>query len=150
MKKITLIFLTAIILFACKEDEPKPPFNNMEFYENHEAANWTKDTAKEHLQGRWKLVYTYCCEMATNTDWVAVDDDYFALQFEGDSVKVFTNNNLEQTQYWEFDKQYEERLELETKDPISKTFGPIYFSKNYMLFHSSPADGPDNYFEKIE
>lgn len=150
MKTTIILFLTTMILFACKKDDIKPPFNNSDFYENHEAANWTKETAKEHLQGRWKLTYTYCCPMSPNSGWVAVDDDYFELQFEGDSVKVFTNNNLEQIQYWEFDERYEESLHLETKEPISNTFGSIYFSEVYMLFHSSPMDGPDNYFQKVE
>ncbi|WKK76773.1 hypothetical protein QYS49_05700 [Marivirga salinae] len=150
MKKITLIFLTAIILFACKEGDEKPPFDNIEFYENHEAANWTKETAKVHLQGKWKLIYTYCCPMSPNSGWVAVDDDHFILEFKGDSVQVFTDNNLEQIQYWEFDERYEDAFYLETNEPISNTFGTIYFSENYMFFNASPFDGSDNYFEKVE
>lgn len=150
MKNLLLIFLTPILLFACKEDDEKLPFDNQEFYETHENANWTKETAKEHLQGRWKLIYTYCCPMAKGSKWEAVEDNYFELLFEGDSVKVFTNNKLEQSQYWDFDESYEVNLQLKTEEFIPNTFGTIYFSDIYMLFHSSPMDGPDNYFEKVE
>lgn len=150
MKKTILLFLITIFLFACKEDEVKPPFDNIEFYENHEDENWTKETAKVHLQGTWKLIYTYCCPMSPNSGWVAIDDDYFELQFEGDSVKVFTDNNLEQTQYWEFDERYEEAFYLETDEPISNTFGTMYFSEDYLFFNGSPSDGPDNYFQKTD
>lgn len=150
MKNTTLLFLSALSLFSCQKGEVNPPFNNIEFYENHEAANWTKESAKNHLQGSWKLVYTYCCPMSPNSSWVAADDDYFTLEFEGDSVKVFTNNNLEQIQYWEFDERYEDAFYLETAEPISNTFGTTYFSEDYMLFNGSPSDGPDNYFQKVD
>ncbi|RUA31501.1 MAG: hypothetical protein DSY77_12985 [Bacteroidetes bacterium] len=147
----TILALSAIVLlFSCSDDNVKPPFNNQEFYENHEAANWTKETAKEHLQGRWKLIYTYCCPMSPNSGWTAVEDDYFELQFENDSVKVFENNVLAQTQYWEFDERYEGAFYLETAEPISNTFGTLYFSENHMFFNASPFDGPDNYFEKVD
>lgn len=150
MKTSILLLSIAFSVFACKQEEVKPPFNNLEFYENHEAANWTKESAKEHLQGRWALIYTYCCPMSPNSSWEAVDDGYFELQFEGDSVKVFTDGNLEQTQYWEFSEHYEESLHLETDTPISNTFGTMYFSEEYLLFNSSPMDGPDNYFQRID
>ncbi|WP_375579668.1 hypothetical protein ABWH96_00915 [Marivirga tractuosa] len=150
MKNTIPLFLIAMILFSCKEDEVKPPFDNIEFYENHEAANWTKETAKEHLQGKWKLIYIYCCSMATSQEWAKIEDGYFELQFDGDSIKVFSEGKLEQTQYWEFNEHYEEVFYLETAEPISNTFGTLYFSENYMFFNSSPYDGPDNYFEKVE
>lgn len=79
MKYPALLIITAIILFACKRNDVKPPFDPNEFYENHQEANWTRETAKEHLQGRWKLIYTYCCPMTSKSNWVAVDDDYFEL-----------------------------------------------------------------------
>jgi hypothetical protein len=150
LKKIFIAFFSLIFIFSCNKDEAKPPFNNQEFYENHEAANWTKETAKEHLQGKWELVYTYCCPMSPNSKWVPVEDDYFALQFEGDSVKVFTDNVLKHTLFWEFDDQYENAFYLEAEEPISNTFGTMYFSKDYLLFNGAPSDGPDSYFQKVE
>jgi hypothetical protein len=150
MKNVALFILTAITLFACREDEVQPPFDNTEFYENHQAANWTKEAAKGHLQGRWKLTYTYCCPMSPNSGWAEVEDEYFELLFEGDSVKVYFNNALDQTQFWEFEDRFREALYLETAEYIPNTFGSIYFSEEYMLFHSSPMDGSDNYFQKID
>ncbi|MGM0579444.1 MAG: hypothetical protein ACQETL_02105 [Bacteroidota bacterium] len=150
MKKSILLLLSTLLFFACKEDEEKPPFNNQEFYENHQAANWTKETAKEHLQGKWKLIYTYCCPMSPNSGWEKLEDENFELQFDGDSIKVFNEGKLDQTQYWEFDERYEGAFYLETDEPISNTFGTLYFSKDYMLFNGSPSDGSDSYFEKVE
>jgi len=150
MKNTIYLFLITMFLFACKDDDIKPPFNIQEFYENHEAVNWTKETATGHLQGKWKLVYTYCCAMATSQNWDEIEDGYFELQFDGDTIKVFSEGKLEQTQYWGFEERYEEVLYLETDEPISNTFGTIYFSQDYMLFNGYPSDGPDSYFEKVE
>lgn len=149
MKKIFIAFFSLIFIFSCNKDEAKPPFNNQKFYENHEAANWTKETVYSHLQGSWKLINVFCCGFGSN-EWAAVEDGYFELHFEGDSVKVFTNNNLERTQYWEFDERYENGFYLETEDPISHTFGTMYFSEDYMLFNGSPSDLSDNYFQKVD
>ncbi|HET8859982.1 hypothetical protein [Marivirga sp.] len=151
MKNFILLFLLSLIVSACnKQEEVDFPFDNSKFYENHEAANWTKETAKEHLQGRWMLIYTYCCPMSENRGWKSVEEDFFVLQFEQDSVKVFKNSTLEQTQYWEFNDQNEESLHLETEELISNTFGTIYFYEDFMLFNGSPLDGPDNYFQKVK
>lgn len=150
MKNLILFLLVAIVAFSCKEDDAKPPFSHIEFYENHEAANWTKETAKEHLQGRWELIYVNCCIMSPNQEWVAADDDNFFLEFFGDSVKVLEENIHGQTQFWEFDQRFETALYLETAEPISNTFGTMYFSEDYLLFNGSPSDGPDSYFQKVE
>ena len=151
MKNVILYFLlSALLLFSCKENDEKPPFDNNTFYENHQAANWTRETAKEHLQGTWELVYIYCCGNGVNNGWSKVEDQYFQLQFEGDSVKVFKETNLDQKQYWKFDDRDGEALYLETKEPISNTFGNIFFSQNYMLFNGAPSDGSNSYFLKIE
>jgi len=150
MKNSFLFLLLALFFFACEEDNEKPPFDNTTFFNNHEAAKWTKETAKKHLQGRWELIYTYCCPLATNTSWVAADDDLFALQFEGDSIRVYSQNKLESSQLWSFDERYEGSFLLETKEAVSRTFGTIYFSENYMLFLSSPMDGADYYYEKVD
>ncbi|ADR22274.1 hypothetical protein Ftrac_2295 [Marivirga tractuosa DSM 4126] len=150
MKRFIYLMIIAFFILSCNEDEARPPFDNQEFYENHQAANWTKVSAKEHLQGKWQLTHTYCCPMSPNTGWASIEEGYFLLEFKGDSVKVFTNNSLDQTQYWEFDERYERSLYLETEAPISNTFGTIYFSEDYMLFNGSPSDGADNYFQKVE
>jgi hypothetical protein len=150
MKNTILFLLLTVLSFSCKEDDEKPPFDNNLFYENHQSANWTKETAREHLQGKWKLIYIYCCPMATNSGWAAVENDFFTLKCEGDSLKVFKENNLDQTQYWKFDERDDQALYLDTEEPISNTFGTIYFSEDYMLFNGSPSDGPDSYFQKVD
>ncbi|SMG52086.1 hypothetical protein SAMN05661096_03859 [Marivirga sericea] len=150
MKRYLYFIFIPFLICSCNKEEFEPPFNNQEFYQNHEAANWTRDTAKEHLQGKWELVYIYCCGFGESNNWSAIDDGYFELQFEGDSVKVFRNNALDQTQYWKFDESFETSFDLETEDPISNTFGTMYFSEDYMLFNGSPSDGSDNYFQKVE
>ncbi|WKV13245.1 hypothetical protein [Marivirga harenae] len=150
MKIVFPWIIIVALVFSCTEDETKAPFNKQEFYSNHEAANWTKASAKEHLQGRWNLIYTYCCGFGDSNKWSAVEDNYFDLRFEGDSVKVFTNKNLERTLHWQFEERDGDALYLETEEPISNTFGTLYFSENYMLFNGSPSDGSDNYFQKVE
>lgn len=139
-----------MVLFSCKKDDFNPPFNNIKFYEDHEAANWTKETATEHLQGRWKLIHIFCCGFGESNNWADVEDEYFELQFEGDSVKVFKNNIHEQTQHWTFDKKYDEKFYLKTEEFISNTSGTIYFSEDYMLCNSSYMDGADYYYQKID
>lgn len=99
MKKSILLLLTTLLFFACKEDEEKPPFNNQEFYENHQAANWTKETAREHLQGRWELVYTYCCPEASSNEWLAVEDDSFLLELKAIVLKSLTIMNSKKSSF---------------------------------------------------
>lgn len=137
-------------LFACEQDEVKAPFDNNKFYEDHQSANWTKETAKEHLQGEWKFIYIYCCGFGESNNWAAIDDGYFELQFIDDSVKVFTNGMLEQIEYWEFDERYENPFYLDSEENIPNTSGTLYFSENFMLFNGSPTDGADYYFQKID
>jgi hypothetical protein len=149
MKTSILLSLAAFILFAC-EQENADPFSHIEFYENHAAANWTKETAKEHLQGRWNLKYVYCCVMTERKEWQGNGNEKFELLFEGDTVKVYVDNILDQKQYWDFEDRAGEVLYLETEEYIPHTFGTIYFSEDYMLFNGSPSDATDNYFQKID
>ena len=149
MKNPSILLLATMLFFACKKDEFEPPFNNTAFYENHLAAHWTKETAAEHLQGSWKLIYLFCCGFGESHNWAAIDNGYFELQFVGDRVSIFTNNTLGATLCWEFDERHENTLNLASEEFIPNTAGALYFSDHYMLFNGSPTDGLDNYFQKV-
>jgi hypothetical protein len=150
MKKTSLFLLIAISFFSCKENNEQPPFDNNTFYKNHQAANWTKESAKEHLQGRWELIYVYCCGFGESNEWSAIDNGYYDLLFEGDSVTVYKENNLETKQSWDFEDRSGNLFYLETEENIQNTFGTMYFSEDYLLFNGSPMDVSDNYFKKVE
>ena len=150
MKNAISFALLTLFLFSCKENDAQPPFDNNTFYKNHQASNWTKELGKEHLQGKWKLIYTYCCGFGESNNWSAIEDGYFELLFEGDSVTVYMENNIETKQLWNFEDRSGNLFYLETEESIPNTFGTMYFSEDFLLFNGSPVDGSDNYFKKVK
>ncbi|WMN07843.1 hypothetical protein QYS48_30060 [Marivirga arenosa] len=149
MKK-AIPFSLSLFLFVACEKEFEPPFDNQKFYDYHETQNWNSEDFKSELIGEWQLIYQYCCSEATSAAWADVREEEYVLNIGVDSILVYRKGELASTTFWELETRGETAFYLNSEVGIENTFGTIYLNKEYLLFHGSPADGSDSYYERIK
>jgi hypothetical protein len=149
MKKAIPFSLFLFLFIAC-EKEFEPPFDNQQFYDYHQSQNWTAESFKQELLGEWQFIYSHCCFEASSRSWTDTREENFVLKIEKDNIEVYEDSELQKTVSWTLETRGEDGFYLDSEEYIENTFGPLYIYNDYLLFHGSPADGPDSYFEKLK
>jgi hypothetical protein len=145
--RIQLLFGLALLLASCRKDTTDRC--NEIIYDTMECswdAGWSVNTLGDAIVGtyEWRYVRTYGFgEYSSDSDfknWTLelIADSTFILH-QADSVTV-------QGQ-WSLSNSWLSFM-LDCQPPASTLWGEVLYCEPYLVFYSSPVDGPDHLYER--
>lgn len=149
---LTVTFLLVIlnILSSCNESDSIDTYQLPKFWNNLTESDWDSTSTANNLVGTWELTYRYCCpESTTGGKLINVENEGYQLSITSEKIYVFVNGELTQESNWLLQTRNAPAFRIDSNPYVSNTRGQIVFAENMVLFHGSPSDGADNYFERI-
>jgi hypothetical protein len=145
--RLTLILALALLFTACSKDN-SDRYNEIinDAMECSYDAGWSLNTLGDAIVGtyEWRYVRAYGLgEYSSDSDfknWTLelIADSTFILH-QADSVTV-------QGQ-WSLSNSWLSFM-LDCQPPASTLWGEVLYCEPYLVFYSSPADGPDHLYER--
>ena len=145
--RLQLLLGLALLLASCRKDSDER-YNQIinDTMECSYDAGWNVNAMSDAIAGtyEWRYVRTYGFgEYSSDSDfknWTLelIADSTFILH-QADSVTV-------QGQ-WSLSNSWLSFM-LDCQPPASTLWGEVLFCKPYLVFYSSPADGPDHLYER--
>ena len=145
--RLQLLLGLALLLASCRKDSDER-YNQIinDTMECSYDAGWNVNTLSDAIAGtyEWRYVRTYGFgEYSSDSDfknWTLelIADSTFILH-QADSVTV-------QGQ-WSLSNSWLSFM-LDCQPPASTLWGEVLFCEPYLVFYSSPADGPDHLYER--
>lgn len=150
LKRFTAL-ASLLMLFAAasctKEPEPSSWNHTMdEMYDCHTGTGLDSTDFAAALVGTWDWRFV----RSTSWSYYESEDEYlgYELQFNADGSLVLNQNDTAQiTGTWELENSWID-FTLNVQPYIPTTFGAMVHCDEYLMFYSSPMDGPDHLYEK--
>ncbi len=145
--RLQLLLGLALLLASCRKDSDER-YNQIinDTMECSYDAGWNVNALSDAIAGtyEWRYVRTYSFgEYSSDSDfknWTLelIADSTFILH-QADSVTVEGQ--------WSLSNSWLSFM-LDSQPPASTLWGEVLFCEPYLVFYSSPADGPDHLYER--
>jgi len=145
-----LLFLCGALLVAsgCTKEPERSEWNTAmdNMYSCHEAASLDSADLAAALIGTWDWRFV----RSTSWSYYESEDDYsgFVLTVRPDgSFDLNQNDTATVSGTWSLANSWTTFM-LNSQPYVPTLWGNLLYCEPYMMFYSSPADGPDNLYEK--
>jgi len=147
MKSLLACLSIAVLMSSCNKD-PNERYNEIcqETLECSNDAGWAKDELHTELTGTydWKFVRAY------GFGEFYSDDAYlnWTLTLNEDSTYVLNMaDTAAMSGTWQLQNSWMS-FTLDCQPAASTVFGQVLYCPPYLMFYSSPVDGPDHLYKK--
>ena len=145
--RIHLFFGLALVLASCREDTTER--HNEIINDTMECsydAGWSVNTLGDAIVGtyEWRYVRTYGFgEYSSDRDF-----KNWTLELKADSTFILNQADSATVQgQWSLSNSWLSFM-LDCQPPASTLWGEVLYCEPYLVFYSSPADGPDHLYER--
>ena len=145
--RIHLFFGLALVLASCREDTTER--HNEIINDTMECsydAGWSVNTLGDAIVGtyEWRYVRTYGFgEYSSDSDF-----KNWTLELKADSTFILNQADSATVQgQWSLSNSWLSFM-LDCQPPASTLWGEVLYCEPYLVFYSSPADGPDHLYER--
>lgn len=152
MKSAVYFFLVSFICICCNTEERafNPPYDMGKIWEFHHQTEWDSISTANHLVGKWKWNYSFCCGEGTQNE-IFTDDQNVVIEFRNDgTLEVLEKNNLTQKSDWHLRIEDANLFGIVANPSVIQLYGRILFTENGVLFDDAYRDGANNYFIRVE
>jgi hypothetical protein len=146
---ITLYAAFAVVVSSCK---PTTPSLSAWGEKMDEMYDCHMDAGLDSTELAMALVGTWDWEYVRSVAWTSYesDDTYegFQLTLEGDGTFIMNQNDTASIDgTWQLENSWVE-FSLTTQPYAQTLSGALLHCDGYIMFYSSPADGPDHIYKK--
>ena len=145
-----ILFLCGALLAAsgCTKEPERSEWNTAmdNMYSCHDAASLDSADLATALIGTWDWRFV----RSTSWSYYESEDDYsgFVLTVRADgSFDLNQNDTATVSGTWSLANSWT-TFTLNSQPYVPTWWGNLLYCEPYMMFYSSPADGPDNLYEK--
>ena len=145
--RIQLLFGLALLLASCRKDTTDR-YNEI-IYDTMECswdAGWSVNTLGDAIVGtyEWRFVRAYGFgEYSSDRDF-----KNWTLELKADSTFILNQADSATVQgQWSLSNSWLSFM-LDCQPPASTLWGDVLYCEPYLVFYSSPADGPDHLYER--
>ena len=145
-----ILFLCGALLAAsgCTKEPERSEWNTAmdNMYSCHDAASLDSTDLATALIGTWDWRFV----RSTSWSYYESEDDYsgFVLTVRADgSFDLNQNDTATVSGTWSLANSWT-TFTLNSQPYVPTLWGNLLYCEPYMMFYSSPADGPDNLYEK--
>jgi len=145
--RLTLILTLALLFTACSKDN-SDRYNEIinETMECSYDAGWSVNTLGDAIVGtyEWRFVRAYGFgEYSSDSDF-----KNWTLELKADSTFILNQADSATVQgQWSLSNSWLSFM-LDCQPPASTLWGDVLYCEPYLVFYSSPADGPDHLYER--
>lgn len=145
--RIHLLFGLALLLASCREDTTER-YNEIinDTMECSYDAGWSVNTLGDAIVGiyEWRFVRAYGFgEYSSDRDF-----KNWTLELKADSTFILNQADSATVQgQWSLSNSWLSFM-LDCQPPASTLWGEVLYCEPYLVFYSSPADGPDHLYER--
>lgn len=146
--KSHLAFLAFLTFFACSKDPVPSPYNNVMDGMYHCQQSSALDSAATYqaLVGTWQWRFV----RSTSWEYYESEEEYLGYELTfGSDGNVFLNQNDTASieGHWSLENSWV-NFSLSTQPYLPTVFGQVVLCEDFLMFYSSPMDGPDHLYEK--
>ena len=143
--KTLLYCLTLSFFFSCSLDNDTYNDQMDGMYECHENANYDSTAVYDALVGTydWQYVRVPMISSQSNEDyqgWIFILNNDGSFELNQNDTNTVVGN-------WQIEKSWAS-FQIKTQPSIESVWGEILICDPYLMFLSSPVDGPDHLYEK--
>jgi hypothetical protein len=147
-----LFFLVSFLCICCNTDKKEfnPPYDMGKIWEIHHQTTWDSLSTANHLVGKWKWNYSFCCGEGWPNETFTNDKNFIIQFFDDGTLEVFENNISQKKSTWYPALEDGHLYGIVVNPTIIQLYGRILFDENGVLFDDAYRDGANNYYIRVE
>lgn len=152
MKVVIYILFPLVIIFGCNSEQPdlNPPYDLTKLWEVHHQTAWDSLSTANHLIGKWKWNYSFCCGLGSKGELFTDDQNLIVNFYDNGKLEVLEKNISKQVSNWHLRIEDSDLYGIVATPQVIQLLGRMFITENGVLFDDAYRDGANNLFIRID
>lgn len=144
------LLVTAILCAGPSCENLDSDYNYRPIWRCHYENNWSYESTKNKIIGRWEWKYMICCGETSRPYQSSTESRGFMVEFNPDGTGAAMDKSSIRAFTWDVRVIDNDLYGFQITPPISQLNGQLLFCDDIMMCNDSYIDGADHFLKKIE